>query len=100
MEFLPLAEEAGLMRPLTEMILDNGLAQCAKWRAEGRAVGVSINISASNLLDAEFTELVSDLLQRHRVEAGALTLVWRPPNGARFRRLAVAGRPSRVGPSR
>ena len=53
LKFLPLAEEAGLMRPLTALVLDEASAQCAAWRARA-AVGssVSVNISATNLLDA------------------------------------------------
>ena len=33
--FLPLAEQTGLMRPLTLRVLDDALAQCARWRDEG-----------------------------------------------------------------
>ncbi len=74
LEFLPLAEEAGLMRPLTALVLDMGLGQCAAWRAEGRDVTMSVNISASNLLDADFTTLVVDLLRHHDLPPSALTL--------------------------
>jgi predicted signal transduction protein with EAL and GGDEF domain len=37
LEFLPLAEEAGLMGPLTRLVLETALAQCAIWRARGAA---------------------------------------------------------------
>ena len=33
--FLPLAEQTGLMRPLTLRVLGDALAQCARWRDEG-----------------------------------------------------------------
>jgi diguanylate cyclase (GGDEF)-like protein len=74
LEFLPLAEEAGLMGPLTRLILDQALAQCAAWRAEGSRLAVSVNISSSNLLDPGFIELVRSTLRRHRVPASALIL--------------------------
>jgi diguanylate cyclase (GGDEF)-like protein len=74
LDFLPLAEEAGLMRPLTSLVLDQALAQCADWRADGRNVSVSVNVSATNILDAGFTELVRGHLARHRLPASALVL--------------------------
>ena len=58
LKFLPVAEEAGLMPALTELVLESALAQCAAWRAESHDVAVSVNLSASNLLDPGFTELV------------------------------------------
>jgi diguanylate cyclase (GGDEF)-like protein len=74
LEFLPLAEEGNLMRPLTALVLDQALAQCARWRAEGRDLSVSINVSATNILDAGFTDLIREHLGRHRLPAGALVV--------------------------
>ncbi len=74
LEFLPLAEEAGLMGPLTSVVLDQALEQCAKWRSAGQRLTVSVNISASSLLDGEFTDLVAHLLERYNLPAEALVL--------------------------
>jgi diguanylate cyclase (GGDEF)-like protein len=74
LEFLPLAEEAGLMRPLTALVLDKALEQCAQWRAAGRPLSVSINVSATNVLDADFATMVRDHLGKHRVPPEALVL--------------------------
>jgi diguanylate cyclase (GGDEF)-like protein len=74
LKFLPLAEEAGLMRSLTALVLDDALAQCALWREGGRLLVVSVNISATNLLDDGFADLVRHLLDRHRLPAAALVL--------------------------
>ena len=74
LEFLPLAEEAGLMGPLTSVVLDQALEQCAKWRSAGQRLTVSVNISASSLLDGEFTGLVAHLLERYNLPAEALVL--------------------------
>jgi diguanylate cyclase (GGDEF)-like protein len=74
LKFLPLAEESGLMPALTQLVLDDALAQCASWRAEGQEVAVSVNVSASNLLETDFTEMVSGLLERHEVPSSALVL--------------------------
>jgi diguanylate cyclase (GGDEF)-like protein len=48
-DFLPLAEEAGLMRSLTALVLGTAMTQCAVWRLQGQHVEISVNISASNL---------------------------------------------------
>jgi diguanylate cyclase (GGDEF)-like protein len=74
LEFLPLAEEAGLMGALTRLVLEQALAQCAAWRAAGARLAVSVNISSSNLLDPGFIEMVRSALRRHRVPPAALIL--------------------------
>jgi diguanylate cyclase (GGDEF)-like protein len=72
--FLPAAEQAGLMRPLTLVVLDRALAACGRWLAAGRDVGVAVNLSASNLLDASLPEEVAARLAAHGVEPRHLTL--------------------------
>jgi diguanylate cyclase (GGDEF)-like protein len=74
LKFLPLAEQAGLMRGLTQWVLDQALAQCAAWRGAGERMAVSVNISATNLIDADFAGSVRDLLDRHAIPADALVL--------------------------
>jgi diguanylate cyclase (GGDEF)-like protein len=74
LQFLPLAEEAGLMRSITEFVLEQALAQCSTWRHSGRYLAVSVNISASNLLDDGFADLVRRLLEKYRLPADALVL--------------------------
>jgi diguanylate cyclase (GGDEF)-like protein len=73
-KFLPLAEEANLMKALTEWVLDAALAQCAAWRSGGTSVAVSVNISPTNLLDPDLPGVVRRLLDRHGVPEGALVL--------------------------
>jgi diguanylate cyclase len=74
LQFLPLAEEAGLMRSITAFVLEQALAQCASWRRSGRHLAVSVNISASNLLDDGFTDFVGRLLEKFHLPADALVL--------------------------
>ncbi len=74
LKFLPLAEQAGMMRELTQWVLDEALTQCASWRASGQDVSVSVNISASNLIDAGFTRVVQEQLIMHDLPARALVL--------------------------
>jgi predicted signal transduction protein with EAL and GGDEF domain len=74
LDFLPLAEEAGLMRALTTFVLDQSLARCAQWRAEGHDLSIAVNISATNVQDTGLTDLVREMLKRHDLPAGVLVL--------------------------
>jgi diguanylate cyclase len=74
LKFLPVAEEAGLMPSLTALVLDGALAQCAAWRKDSHPVAISVNVSASNLLDPGFADMVARLLERHGVPPEALVL--------------------------
>jgi diguanylate cyclase (GGDEF)-like protein len=74
MKFLPLAEEAGLMWPLTTWVLNEALAQCAAWRAEDRVLAVSVNVATTDLLQSGFLDLVEELLERHGLSADSLVI--------------------------
>jgi diguanylate cyclase (GGDEF)-like protein len=74
LEFLPFAEEAGLMGAITTLVLTDAIAQCAAWRSEGILLTVSVNISATDLLAPLFTSLVRDLLDIHGVPAESIVL--------------------------
>ena len=72
--FLPLAEQTGLMRPLTLRVLDDALAQCARWRDEGVSMPVAVNLGAPNLLDLGLPGDVQQLLDKHAVDPAMLQL--------------------------
>jgi len=74
LKFLPLAEEAGMMGKLTRRVLAQALSQCSIWRAAGRALRVSVNVSASDLVDPTFPQSVSDLLAGEGLAAQSLML--------------------------
>jgi diguanylate cyclase len=74
MKFIPLAEEAGLMWPLTTWVLNEALAQCAEWRASGRELAVSVNVATGDLLEPEFLGLVKSLLERHQLPGEAVVI--------------------------
>src|SRR3984893_6438898 len=74
LDFLPLAEEAGLMRPLTAWVLNTALQQCATWRSDGRSLAMSVNVSSTNLLEDGFVDVVRAALRRHDLPADALIL--------------------------
>jgi len=61
-EFLPLAEHTGLMRPLTRRVLELAARQTRDWRAVGVELPIAVNLSASNLHDAQLPNFVTGLL--------------------------------------
>ncbi len=73
-EFIPFAEQTGLIGPLTLYVLDLALAQVRLWLDAGQRIPVAVNISARNLLDERFAEQVTLALQAHRVPAELMEL--------------------------
>jgi diguanylate cyclase (GGDEF)-like protein/PAS domain S-box-containing protein len=74
-EFLPLAEQSGLIRALDVAVLDLACAQVRAWR-DGPFPGlhVAVNISRASLLDDDFPATVAAKLIRHRLEGPELEL--------------------------
>ena len=56
MEFLPIAETAGLMDKITGVVVDLAIAQQQLWFDEGLRTTLAINISAQNLRDASIAD--------------------------------------------
>ncbi|WNV76330.1 bifunctional diguanylate cyclase/phosphodiesterase [Geodermatophilus sp. DSM 44513] len=73
-EFIPLAEQTGLVRPLTTLVLDTALAACARWRRQGHALGVAVNLSTRSLTDTGLPAQVAEALRRAGLPPAALTL--------------------------
>jgi diguanylate cyclase (GGDEF)-like protein len=73
-KFLALAEEAGLMASVTRLVLAQAIEQCAAWRAAGHDIRVSVNVSATDLLDEGLTDLIVGLLEEHAQPASSLVV--------------------------
>jgi len=73
--FIPLAEQSGLIRRVTEVVLEAALGDVAAWRAAGfRGVTVAVNVSARLLGEEDLPRLVTAALDRHGLDAGVLVL--------------------------
>lgn len=73
-EFIPLAEESGLIEPLTYWVLDQSLLLCGEWLRSGRLANLAVNLSARCLSDEELPLEVRNLLNKHGVPPQRLTL--------------------------
>ena len=72
--FIPLLEEHGRMRELTEHVLAQALEDARGWDAAGHELGVAVNVSATLLADHGFIELVGQLLRASRLPPARLTV--------------------------
>jgi EAL domain-containing protein (putative c-di-GMP-specific phosphodiesterase class I)/ActR/RegA family two-component response regulator len=72
--FIPLAEEAGLIGALTDVVLATSVAQVAAWGKLGFDLSVSVNLSRALLDDLSLPNRIGDLLAEHGLAANRLTL--------------------------
>ncbi|HEY0507861.1 MAG TPA: EAL domain-containing protein [Blastococcus sp.] len=72
-ELLPAAEQAGLLRPLTDTVLELALTATARWWPD-QTVPVSVNLAAANVSDLDLPSKVAAALRRHGLPPQALTL--------------------------
>ena len=73
-EFVPLAEHTGLIRPLTQYVVETAIRQCVAWRDAGTPVLMAVNISARNLLEPDLIDNVARMLVQAGLPAGLLKL--------------------------
>jgi len=75
MDFIPLAEESGLILPIGQWVLEEACRQNQSWIEQGSApVVVSVNISASQLQKNDFVEMVQHILEDTRMPPELLCL--------------------------
>ena len=72
--FLSMVEESGLMRQLTQDVLEQALDQAARWQQQGRQLTVAVNLSASSLMDAHLPEQVLAMLAARGLPTSSLQL--------------------------
>jgi diguanylate cyclase (GGDEF)-like protein/PAS domain S-box-containing protein len=87
--FLRIAEDDGLIVPIGAWVLEESCRQLAAWRAQGRDLWVSVNVSARQLAQIDFVAVVERALRESGVPASAIclevteTAVLRRPEEAR-----------------
>lgn len=75
LDFIPLAEELGLINQIGEWVLHTACAALAAWHQQGLShLTLSVNLSAVQLRNPQLPALIAQVLQTHALPAGALTL--------------------------
>ena len=74
-EFIGLAEDAGMIVRLGEIVIRKVIEQIALWRDQGvRLVPVSVNISPRQLQLGKTATFLSEMLERHRVDPALIEI--------------------------
>lgn len=73
-EFIPLAEKSGMIKALTELVLQEALRQYHAWRRAGICLNMSVNLSARNLHDPSLPGRLRQLLAAWDVPSGDIHL--------------------------
>jgi len=73
-EFIPLAEQTGLIQELSMWVLKQAILQIGLWQQEDIDITIAVNISARNLLDVDLCRKIETLLLAHSVDRSKLML--------------------------
>jgi diguanylate cyclase (GGDEF)-like protein len=73
-EFIPLAEEAGLINRLGAFVLHEACHQLSRWIADGHDVYLTVNVSPKEMHSPEYAKQVAEVLRGHRVPPERLVI--------------------------
>jgi EAL domain-containing protein (putative c-di-GMP-specific phosphodiesterase class I)/FixJ family two-component response regulator len=73
-QFIPVAEENGLIDALTAAVLDAALHQSRRWQDAGLALQMAVNVSMDSLASLDFPDMVSAHVGRVGIGMASLTL--------------------------
>nr|WP_284047997.1 EAL domain-containing protein [Marinobacter sp. ATCH36] len=73
-EIIALAEQTGLIKPLTRWVLEQSLTMRNRLLEKGHRLDLSVNISPNNLRERDFPVFVQRLMSSHHSHHGAITL--------------------------
>ncbi|WP_254693660.1 bifunctional diguanylate cyclase/phosphodiesterase [Shewanella sp. MEBiC00475] len=73
-EFIPLAEQTGMIEMLSAWVLDKVIAQQAKWRNLGIYINVALNLSSTDLDNPNLAVDVATKLSQYLVPAESITI--------------------------
>ncbi|MFZ6655123.1 EAL domain-containing protein [Undibacterium sp. TJN19] len=75
-EFIPLAEETGLIIPIGLWVLETACKQIKQWEdePETRHLTLAVNVSAKQFQQADFVETLSEIIARHAIDATRLKI--------------------------
>ncbi|OGW28067.1 MAG: hypothetical protein A2X59_03170 [Nitrospirae bacterium GWC2_42_7] len=77
MEFIPLAEETGLILPMGEWLLNEACSQLHKWQKQfdiGSVLKMSVNISSKQFLQSDLIATIDNILRNNCIDACCLAL--------------------------
>ena len=73
-EFIPLAEQSGLINDLTEWVIEDVVRQLKNWKQDGHKFCVAINLSAQDIGRPDMRPFIHSCLEKYGVSPGELIL--------------------------
>jgi diguanylate cyclase len=73
-QFLPLVRQHGLMRTVTDLVLDQALGDAAQWRLQGVVLPVAVNLFPPLVGDVGLPNRIFDALERHDLPGDSLII--------------------------
>ncbi|MBI3547073.1 MAG: EAL domain-containing protein [Gammaproteobacteria bacterium] len=73
-EMIPIAEQTGLIKPLTIWVLNTALRQCEMWRRDNIHLNVAVNLSVWNLQDPTLVDELKAMFATWRLPPSSLEL--------------------------
>ena len=75
-QFIPLAEESGLILPIGRWVLDTACAQLKSWQEDPitRGLAIAVNVSPKRFRQPDFAAEVRGVVTRHAIDPGLLKL--------------------------
>ena len=75
-EFIPLAEETGLIVPIGLWVMDTACAQLKKWEghADTHDMSLAVNVSAKQFQQADFVDSISNIVHKHQIDPTRLKI--------------------------
>ncbi|MCK4863940.1 MAG: EAL domain-containing protein [Gammaproteobacteria bacterium] len=73
-EFIPLAEQTGLIKPLTKWVVEKSIIQCSLWKKKNINIAIAVNMSVHCLHDSILLQFILDILKEHDLSPDNLNL--------------------------
>ncbi|WP_133123984.1 putative bifunctional diguanylate cyclase/phosphodiesterase [Phyllobacterium zundukense] len=64
-EFIPMAEEMGLISELTRSVIERAIKDCSRWESR---IAVSVNLSSHDLQNMDMVNIIHSTLRQHDIE--------------------------------
>ncbi len=73
-EFIPLAEQTGLINDITQWVFKEAVDQCDKWRAQEVHMPISINVSSRNLYNVKLIDYFIHYAEKKSIPYALITI--------------------------
>ncbi len=74
LEFIPIAEETGLIVPIGAWVLEQACSQLVRWRSQVPSMTIAVNLSVRQIVEPDIAPMIAGVLDRTGAPAGSVTL--------------------------